>query len=186
MAEKLDGVDIRKGDITDAQFISEIDAGKYDAAVALTGKDEANVLSCMYAKSLGTDRTIAILHKLKLMDVLDFADVDSTLSPVTASANRVLRYVHDVKDVATFLGVDQDFEVVELKVGAESRAIEKKVSKLKLPRDVLIGAFIRDNEASIVRGSTQLQADDTVLLIAPPEQVDGIRKDYFISEHSED
>ncbi|GIS39617.1 MAG: hypothetical protein Ct9H90mP11_09370 [Acidimicrobiales bacterium] len=27
-------MDIRKGDITDAQFISEIDAGKYDAAVA--------------------------------------------------------------------------------------------------------------------------------------------------------
>ena len=64
----------------------------------------------MYAKSLGTDRTIAILHKLKLMYVLDFADVDSTLSPVTASANRVLRYVHDVKDVATFLGVGQDFK----------------------------------------------------------------------------
>ena len=60
------------------------------------------------------------------------------------------------------------------------------MSELKLPRDVLIGAFIRDDEASIVRGSTQLQADDTVLLIAPPEQVDGIRKDYFISEHSED
>tara|TARA_Y100001936_G_scaffold82491_1_gene81151 strand:+ start:19333 stop:20640 length:1308 start_codon:yes stop_codon:yes gene_type:complete len=186
LAEKLDGVDIRKGDITDAQFISEIDAGKYDAAVALTGKDEANVLSCMYAKSLGTDRTIAILHKLKLMDVLDFADVDSTLSPVTASANRVLRYVHDVKDVATFLGVDQDFEVVELKVGAKSRAVEKKVRQLKLPRDVLIGAFIRNDEPSIVRGSTQLHADDTVLLIAPPEQVDIIRKDYFISEPSKD
>tara|TARA_Y100001970_G_scaffold33139_1_gene41124 strand:- start:45609 stop:46916 length:1308 start_codon:yes stop_codon:yes gene_type:complete len=186
LAEKLDGVDIRKGDITDAQFISEIDAGKYDAAVALTGKDEANVLSCMYAKSLGTDRTIAILHKLKLMDVLDFADVDSTLSPVTASANRVLRYVHDVKDVATFLGVDQDFEVVELKVGAKSRAVEKKVRQLKLPRDVLIGAFIRNDEPSIVRGSTQLHADDTVLLIAPPEQVDVIRKDYFISEPSKD
>ena len=68
----------------------------------------------------------------------------------------------------------------------ESRAIQKKVSELKLPRDVLIGAFVRDDEASIVRGSTQLQADDNVLLIAPPEQVDGIRKDYFISEHSED
>ena len=121
---------------------SEVDAGKYDAAVALTGKDEANVLSCMYAKSLGTDRTIAILHKLKLMDVLDFADVDSTLSPVTASANKVLSFVHDVKDVATFLGVDQDFEVVELRVENGSKAILKKVRDLKLPRDVLVGALI--------------------------------------------
>ena len=87
--------------------------------------------------------------------------------------------------MATFLGVDQDFEVVELKVGAESRAVEKKVSELKLPRDVLIGALIRNDEPSIVRGSTQLQADDTVLLIAPPEQVDAVRKDYFISESPE-
>ena len=187
LAEKLDGVDIRKGDITDAQFLSsEVDAGKYDAAVALTGKDEANVLSCMYAKSLGTDRTIAILHKLKLMEVLDFADVDSTLSPVTASANKVLSFVHDVKDVATFLGVDQDFEVVELRVESGSKAIVKKVRDLKLPRDVLVGALIRNGESSIVRGSTQLKADDLVLLIAPPEQVDSIRKDYFLSHSDED
>ena len=37
-----------------------------------------------------------------------------------------------------------------------------------------------------MRGSTRLQANDTVLLIAPPEQVDAIRKDYFISESFED
>jgi len=68
----------------------------------------------------------------------------------------------------------------------ESRAVKKKVNELKLPRDVLIGAFIRDDEPSIVRGHTQLQAEDTVVLIAPPEQVDAIRKDYFVSEASED
>ena len=63
LAARLDGVDVVRGDITDAKYLSsEIDAGKYDAAIALTGKDEANVLACMYAKSLGTDRTIAILH----------------------------------------------------------------------------------------------------------------------------
>ncbi len=187
LASCLDGVDVVRGDITDAQFLStEIDAGKYDAAVALTGKDEANVLSCMYAKSLGTDRTIAILHRLRLLDVLGSADVDSALSPVTASANRVLKFVHEVEDVATFLGTDQNFEAVELRVEEGSKLTKSKIRDLKLSRDVLVGAFVRDDEASIVRGSSQLQANDTVLLIAPPEQVDSIRKEYFISEISED
>jgi trk system potassium uptake protein TrkA len=76
--------------------------------------------------------------------------------------------------------------VVELKVGDDSKAIEHKVRDLKLPRDVLIGALIRNEEPSIVRGSSQLQAEDTVLLIAPPEQVDTIRKEYFVSKSFQD
>ncbi len=182
LASCLDGVDVVRGDITDAQFLSaEIDAGKYDAAVALTGKDEANVLSCMYAKSLGTDRTIAILHRLKLLDVLGSADVDSALSPVTASANRVLRFVHEVEGVATFLGAEQNFEAVELRVEAGSKATRSKIKDLKLSRDVLVGAFVRDGEPSIARGESQLMTDDLVLLIAPPEQVDSIRKEFFVN-----
>ena len=94
--------------------------------------------------------------------------------------------IRDSEDVATFLGTDQNFEAVELRVEEGSKLTKSKIRDLKLSRDVLVGAFVRDDEASIVRGSSQLQANDTVLLIAPPEQVDSIRKEYFISEIPED
>ena len=180
LAATLDGVDI-----ADAGFLSaEIDAGKYDAAIALTGKDEANVLACMYAKSLGTDRTMAILHRLKLLDVLGSAGVDSALSPVTASANRVLRFVREVEDVATFLGTDQNFEVVELRVEEGSKVTTSKIRDMKFSRDALVGALVRNGETSIARGSSQLLPDDLVILISPPEQVDSIRKEYFLTADS--
>ena len=182
LAARLDGVDVVRGDITDAQYLSaEIDAGKYDAAIALTGKDEANVLACMYAKSLGTDRTIAILHRLKLLEVLGSAGVDSALSPVTASANRVLRFVHEVEDVATFLGADQNFEVIEIRVEEGSKAAKSKIKDMKFSHEALVGAIIRDGEPSIARGDSELKSNDLVLLIAPPEQVDNLRKEYFLA-----
>lgn len=185
LAARLDGVDVVRGDITDAQFLSsEIDAGKYDAAIALTGKDEANALACMYAKSLGTDRTMAIIHRLKLLDVLGSAGVDSALSPVTASANRVLRFVHEVEDVATFLGTDQNFEVVELRVEEGSKATTSEIKDMKFPRDALVGALVRNGEPAIARGRSQLLPGDLVILIAPPEQVDSIRKEYFLTVDS--
>ena len=177
LATRLDGVDVVNGDISDAHFLSnEIDAGKYDAAVALTGKDEANVLASMYAKSLGVERTIAILHRLKLLRILESAGVDSALSPVIASANRVLSYVHEVDDVATFLGADQNFEVAELEVEADSLAASKTLKELGFPKEALVGAYVREGEARIGRGTSQLLPGDHVLLIARPEKIDSLRE----------
>ncbi|MCH1513471.1 MAG: Trk system potassium transporter TrkA [Acidimicrobiales bacterium] len=181
LATRLDGVDVVNGDISDAQFLSsEVDAGKYDAAIALTGKDEANVLSCMYAKSLGVERTITILHRLKLLKLLGLAGVDSALSPVTASANRVLSYVHEVDDVATFLGADQNFEVAELEVEEGSAAAASTLKDLGLPKEALVGAYVRDGVPLIGRGTSQLFPGDHVLLIARPERIDAFR-DFFLS-----
>lgn len=183
LATRLDGVDIVNGDISDAQFLSsEVDAGKYDAAVALTGKDEANVLACMYAKSLGVERTIAILHRLKLLKLLGSAGVDSTLSPVTASANRVLSYVHEVDDVATFLGADQNFEVAELEVESGSAAATTTLRDLGLPKEALVGAYVRDGVPRIGRGTSQLMAGDHVLLIARPEKIDSFREFFLVTD----
>jgi len=185
LATRLDGVDVVNGDISDAQFLSsEIDAGKYDAAVALTGKDEANVLASMYAKSLGVERTIAILHRLKLLKLLGSAGVDSALSPVTASANRVLSYVHEVDDVATFLGADQNFEVAELEVEIGSEAAAKTLKELGLPKEALVGAYVREGVARIGRGTSQLLPGDHVLLIARPEKIDTLRE-FFLAPDKE-
>ena len=183
LATRLDGVDVVNGDISDAQFLSsEVDAGKYDAAVALTGKDEANVLACMYAKSLGAERTIAILHRLKLLKLLAAAGVDSALSPVTASANRVLSYVHEVDDVATFLGADQNFEVAELEVESGSAAATTTLRDLGLPKEALVGAYVRDGVPRIGRGTSQLMAGDHVLLIARPEKIDSFREFFLVTD----
>ena len=113
LAETLDGALVLLGDITDAALLEEEKVGSYDAVVALTGEDDANILACLYAKRAGARETIAELHRLELHSLLRDAGVDVAISPRTASANEVLRLVHGgVSAVATTL--DDDIEFLSL------------------------------------------------------------------------
>jgi trk system potassium uptake protein TrkA len=174
LAETLDNVLVINGDITDAELLAAEDAGSYDAVVALTGKDDANILACLFSKSLGAEETIAVLHRLSLRELLEDVGIDVALSPRTASANGVLRFVRGgVAAVATFLAAD--FEVVELEVAHQSAADGSNISELGLPKDVLVGAFVRDGKAQIGRGRSQLRYRDHVVMFARPETIGQVR-----------
>lgn len=174
LAEALEGVLVIEGDITDAGLLASEEAGSYDAVLALTGQDDANILACLYAKSLGARETIAVLHRLALRELLEDVGIDVALSPRTASANGVLRFVRGgVAKVATFLAAD--FEVVEVEVARGSAADGAAIWDLGLPRDVLIGAFVRDGKPQIGRGRSQLRQRDHVVIFLRPENVDSVR-----------
>ena len=175
LAETLPRALVLEGEITDADLLTDERVGDFDAVIALTGEDDANILACLFAKSAGTIETIAVVHRLSLLPLLQDIGIDVALSPRTASANGVLRFVRGgVAAVATFL--QGEAEVLELEVKEGSPADGAIVAELRLPRDVLVGARVRDGKAEIVRGRSQLRDRDHVVLFAVPEEVDELRR----------
>lgn len=175
LAENLDDVLILEGDIADADLLEEADVGRYDMVVALTGEDDANILACLYAKSVGAGETVAVVHRLALLSLLGQAGIDVALSPRTATANGVLRFVRgDVAAVATFL--QGDAEVIELEIAPQSPADGALVKDLGLPKDVLIGAFVRDGKPQIARGRSRLRGRDHIVAFAMPSAVDEVHR----------
>lgn len=173
LAERLEDCLVLEGDITDDDLLEEADIGRFEMVVALTGEDDANILACLFAKSSGTHETVAVLHRLTLLKLLSGAGVDVALSPRTATANGVLRFVRGgVAAVATFL--HGDAEILELEVAENSRADGALVSELDLPKDALIAAFVRDGNAQIGRGRSRLRARDHVVVVAMPSAVDEV------------
>ena len=175
LAENLPGCLVLEGDITDTDLLSSERVGDFDTVVASTGQDDANVLACLYAKSMGAPETIAVVHRLSLLPLLEQVGIDAALSPRTASANSVLRYVRgDVADVATFL--DGDVEVVEFEVAPEAPADGAVVRDLGLSSKVLLAAIVRDGNAQIARGRSILRARDHVIVFAKPQLVDEVKQ----------
>lgn len=175
LAERLEGVLVLEGDITDADMLQQERVGDYDAVLALTGYDDANILACLYARSQGATETIAIVHRLLFQGLLEEVGIDVALSPRTATANGVLRFLRgNVAAVATFLS--GDFEVLEVEVLEGSGAEDVAIKDLHLPKNVLIGAFVRDGKAQIARGRTVMRKRDHVVLFVRAENAAAVRE----------
>ena len=184
LSETLAKALIYEGDVTDVEMLEEADVARQDLVIALTGEDDANVLACLYAKSTSARskkgnndagiETIAVVHRLKLLDLLETNQVDTALSPRTATANSVLRFVRgDVGSVAaveTFL--HGDVEVLEFAVSDESPCVGRTLAEMDITKDALVGAIVRDGKAQIARGQSTFRSNDHVIAIAKPESVD--------------
>ena len=184
LSESLAKALIYEGDVTDVEMLEAADVARQDLVIALTGEDDANVLACLYAKSVSAQskknnsddgiETIAVVHRLKLLDLLETNQVDTALSPRTATANSVLRFVSgDVESVAaveTFL--HGDVEILEFAVSDESPCVDRSIEDMQLTKGALIGAIVRDGKAQIARGHSTFRANDHVIAIAKPESVE--------------
>jgi trk system potassium uptake protein len=175
LAERLDKVMVLEGDINDVELLESAGIGEYEMVVALSGEDDANVLACLLAKREGSKETIAVVHRLELLPLLDAVGIDVALSPRTASANAVIRLVRGgAAAVATFLL--GEVEVLEFTVSARSQADGALIRDLALPHDVLIGAYVREGTAQIGRGNSRLAERDKVVVFAMPQSVGAARR----------
>ncbi len=175
LSESLHRAMVVEGDVTDTDLLLQESVGAMDAVVAATGEDAANVLACAYAIAEGATFTVAVLHSLALLPLVRSFGIDAALSPRTASANSVLRAVRgDTAAVTTFL--EGDSEVDELEIAAGSKADGAKVADLPLPKNILIGAVVRAGQnASIVRGRTELRAGDHIIVFGRPNALAAVR-----------
>lgn len=177
LAEHLPDVLVVEGDITDSDVLEEAGINRFHVVIALTGEDESNTLACLYAKAAGAKETIAVVHKLALLPLLRSAGVDVALSPRTSLANGVLRLIRgDVTAVATFLQTES--EVLELEVAKDSPADGMTVEELRLPKDVLLGAIVRDGKPRIARAKSRLRGRDHVIAFTMPGSMEEVERKF--------
>lgn len=175
IAERLDGVLVLQGDITDAELLAEEDIELHDAVVATTGEDDANILACLFAKSVGVAETISLVHKLELRQLIGELGIDVALSPRTASANAVLQHVRGgLSDVTVSL--ENDIEYYDVVVQPGARACGVTIEELDLPKQTLIAAISRAGDTQIGRAAAVIQAEDHVVVVSRPEETSHIRR----------
>lgn len=176
LAERLAHATVVQGEITDSDLLTEEGIASVDAVIALTGEDDANILASLFARSVGVRETIAVVHRLALLPLLHDAGIDVALSPRTASANAVMRFVRGggVSQVATTL--EGEAEVLEVEVKKGRAADGAMIAELHLPKDMLIGAIVRDGKGQIARGRSTLRAHDHLVIFAMPESVEQVKQ----------
>ena len=172
LAEEL-GVTASCGDGTDVEILRDAGADEAAYVVAVTGRDEVNLVICQLAKTrFKTPLTIARVNDPKNQAVFKALGVDATVSS-TALAAQMIENALPLNGMRIFSLFQQgDVEMVEVELASDSPVAGHQVSDLRLPEDCVLIAVIRGGAISFPRGRTVLREGDRVFALARRRQVD--------------
>ena len=156
----------------------EADIAHTDLLIATTSSDEINILTCLVAKKLGVQHTIARVRNPEYGRQLRFMRSELGLSmainPEQATAReiaRVLRFPAAMKLEAFSKG---RLELLEYRVAEHTALDGIRLSELyrSLKVRVLICAVARQEETIIPSGNFKLEAGDKIYLTAGPQELE--------------
>ena len=141
-------------------------AGKCDTLIAVTGKDEDNLIACELAKQqFNVPQTVARVNNPKNMDIMKKLGVDITMSPTRIIAGMI---EHEVEGAAVRLVADinnSDASINEYKLPEHWSRSGATVQSLNLPEDCVLIYLMRDSLITIPRGNTALMEGDEIVAL---------------------
>lgn len=158
-----------------SSFRTQKEAGieKADILIAVTGKDEVNLLSCLIAKKAGNCRTIARVRNPEYYEEIGFIREELGLSlsinPEWASACEIAKLIQ----VPSALELDSfakgRINLVKIKVPMDSvlDGIRLRDIPSKVGKDILVCIVERKHEVIIPDGNFVLCAGDAISIILP-------------------
>jgi len=170
IAEELGSV-VMRGDGCEVRTLEDAGANRADLLVAVTHRDEVNLVACQVAKhKFGVKRTIARISNPKNEALFKMLGIDVTVS----STNLILEQIeeklptHSMSHLLTL--EDGNLEIVEVNVQPGSTVVGKKVSEIVLPAKSLVCLIINSAKgAQVSTGSSTIEAGDHIIAVTQPE-----------------
>jgi len=148
-----------------------------DLVVAVTGDDEDNIVICQLAQEhFGVPKVIARVNDPRNQPLFDLIGIVPTIS---ATSSILAMIEHEVPEHGLIHLLElrkENLEIVEVQLDADSPSVGKQVSRLSLPSGARLITVMREGEAQMADGETELRAGDQVLAVLEPGKEDELRK----------
>ena len=178
VAERIEEGIVVRGDGTDIDLLTQEGVGEADVVICLTADDKLNLMLALLSKHLGASRTIVRVARIEYVDLMEKVGVDIVLSSRLLAAGEILAFARRGGVVSVALLEGAKAEAMEVIVQKGSYVENKKLMDLQLPKECLICAFVRDDEAFVPTGQSSLQAGDRAILFIRMEFANKVMK-YF-------
>jgi len=172
-AENIAGVMVLVGDATDLDLLLEERIGEANVFIATSGDDERNMVACQLARSLGVERTVAMVNKASYRQIYDLLGIDQAISPRILCANSILRFVRSGSVSSISVIGDGRAEVLELRASLKDGK-SVRVKNLGLPRGAVLGAVVKRDQVIIPNGETPVDEGDQVIVFTLPENLEQV------------
>jgi trk system potassium uptake protein len=159
----------QSGDGSELWVLERAGIERADMVVAVTGDDEDNILICQVAREkYGVERVIARCNNPRNFQHFELLGV----RPVVSATDLILRLIeHEVPQYGPLHLLDlpqEQLEIIELEVAADSPGAGSRVQDLGLPQGSLVISILRDGTGFVPTGDSQVRAGDEVLVVLAP------------------
>ena len=143
-----------------------------DAFIALTDRDEDNLIISLYAHQGGVSKVVAKSSRQNYTAIARSAGVESVVSPKLATAGLILRFIRGLQNskgtvmTALYRIAGGRAEAMEFLVSPATRNLNVPLKELKLRQGILIAVIVRGGKVIIPQGSTCLELGDDVIVVA--------------------
>ena len=165
------------GDGTEVRVQRAAGMNRADVVVAATGRDQVNLAVCQIAQQrFGIARVIARINDPRNEAIFRAVGISATISATRAILSSIEHQVDSNMIRLLELG-SSEFELVEIVIPAEARAIALPVRHLGLPPRTLLTLILRPGGRPEVPGpDTMIEAEAVVLAVTEPAQEDRLRR----------
>ena len=175
LSEMLPKATIINGDGTDQDLLLSEGLTEYDAFVTLSGRDEDNLMSGLYAAQQGVKKVIVKNDRDNYASLIAKFGLSSIVSPLTITCNTILRTVRGRSGRKAdsvqrmYKLMDGKYEALEFIADRKDDFIGVPLKDLTISPDCLVGVIVRDNQVLIPFGNDTIGAGDSVVVISKSE-----------------
>ncbi|NBC29094.1 MAG: Trk system potassium transporter TrkA [Spirochaetes bacterium] len=178
LAEQFPEALVINADIADEGIFEEEHFANSDLVIATTENQELNIVTAIYAKTLGIKRSVVLVNKANYTKIAANLGIDVAVSLKSAVVSSILKLIRRGRIKSLHTISDGKLEVLEFEVDASSRAADTSIRELKLPGNSLVVSRSRGGKHIIPRGDDRIEADDHVVVIVKKDFVDRVQN-YF-------
>ncbi len=161
-------------DIADESLFEEEQFEQSDLVVAVTDNQELNMVTALYARSVGIPRTVCLVNNSGYADIASRLGIDVPVSLKKSMVDAILKIIRrgSVRNVRSLF--NGQIQVLELTIASDSPLAGKLLNDVALPTGTLLVSVTHGGNAIIPDGQTRLHAGDGVVVMLRQEHFDRV------------
>jgi trk system potassium uptake protein TrkA len=176
LAQELDSCRLIHADPTKIEVLEEEQLGPNDAFITTMGSENSNLVACTLAKKLGTKEIICEISREDYIPIAEMMGVTATITPRLLMVNTVLKLVRRSNVLSVNLLDSGDAEIIEIRAEQDAPITRDSIKNLDLPKGMVIGSIIHENQVLVPRGDTIIKPEDRVIIFALHSIVSGVER----------
>lgn len=181
MSQDFPEVIIIHGDGSDQDFLKEERIGRYDSVVTLTGIDEENMLTSLYARRQGVSKVITKINRTDLISLIGITSLQGIVTPTRLISNKVLRFIRSIQtknvnaDIEMLYRIGEgSAEAIQFRIHDDLAYLNRTLNDLDFADKVILAYIIRGDQLILPTGQDRILKGDQIIVITTKHNVQSI------------